>query len=153
MYPSKTKTNLSYLWETPVRDLTEPFFGPAETTFISLKLCRNVCICINNLVFFCGLKQLNFLLQGKSKPPVPNRCSSLERPVVPDKKPMIRTHQHLSPQQHQQPQRGMPQYSSNKLVPQVPDFNKAAPDMSECSYGHLTIFIWLRQQRDLHLIT
>ncbi|XP_050718409.1 protein MTSS 2-like isoform X3 [Eriocheir sinensis] len=71
--------------------------------------------------------QESLTASGKSKPPVPNRCSSLERPVIPEKKPMIRMHPHL-PQQPP-PQRGMPQYSSNKLVPQVPDFNKAAPDM------------------------
>ncbi|KAK8398390.1 hypothetical protein O3P69_003941 [Scylla paramamosain] len=70
--------------------------------------------------------QESLTASGKSKPPVPNRCSSLERPIVPEKKPVIRSHQQQPPPQH--PQRGMPHYSSNKL-PLLPDFNKAAPDM------------------------
>ncbi|XP_053637640.1 uncharacterized protein mim isoform X3 [Cherax quadricarinatus] len=41
---------------------------------------------------------------GKPKPPVPNRCSSLERPALPEKKPTIRNQQ---PQQ-QQPQQQQP---------------------------------------------
>ncbi|KAG0724874.1 Metastasis suppressor protein 1 [Chionoecetes opilio] len=73
--------------------------------------------------------QESLTASGKSKPPVPNRCSSLERPAVPEKKPVIRTPQHLTQQQQQPPQRGMPQSSSNKLMPLLPDFNKAAPDM------------------------
>ncbi|XP_047475041.1 uncharacterized protein LOC125029206 isoform X4 [Penaeus chinensis] len=80
---------------------------------------------------------------GKPKPPVPNRCSSLERPAVPDKKPSIRTQQQqpVTPTQSQQkPQVTQPQtqaqlqqptsqYGVSKMVPMVPDFNRAAPDM------------------------
>ncbi|XP_069981473.1 protein MTSS 1 isoform X2 [Penaeus vannamei] len=80
---------------------------------------------------------------GKPKPPVPNRCSSLERPAVPEKKPSIRTQQQqpVTPTQSQQkPQVTQPQtqaqlqqptsqYGVSKMVPMVPDFNRAAPDM------------------------
>ncbi|MPC26474.1 Metastasis suppressor protein 1 [Portunus trituberculatus] len=72
--------------------------------------------------------QESLTASGKSKPPVPNRCSSLERPIVPEKKPVIRSHQQQPPPPPQHSQRGMPHYSSNKL-PLLPDFNKAAPDM------------------------
>ncbi|XP_042889285.1 mucin-5AC-like isoform X3 [Penaeus japonicus] len=80
---------------------------------------------------------------GKPKPPVPNRCSSLERPAVPEKKPSIRTQQQqpVTPTQSQQkPQVTQPQtqtqlqqptsqYGISKMMPMVPDFNRAAPDM------------------------
>ncbi|XP_064099915.1 protein MTSS 2-like isoform X4 [Macrobrachium nipponense] len=70
--------------------------------------------------------QESLTTSGKPKPPVPNRCSSLERPAVPEKKPAIR-----SQQQHeeQHAHKVALQYSSGKLMPMVPDFNMAAPDM------------------------
>ncbi|XP_066987329.1 protein MTSS 2 isoform X13 [Macrobrachium rosenbergii] len=70
--------------------------------------------------------QESLTTSGKPKPPVPNRCSSLERPAVPEKKPTIR-----SQQQHeeQHAHKVALQYSSGKLMPMVPDFNMAAPDM------------------------
>ncbi|XP_042213232.1 serine-rich adhesin for platelets-like [Homarus americanus] len=74
--------------------------------------------------------QESLTTSGKPKPPVPNRCSSLERPAVPEKKPIIRNQQHQQqPQIQSQPQRAMSQFGSNKMVPMVPDFNLAAPDM------------------------
>ncbi|XP_076053078.1 uncharacterized protein LOC143032354 isoform X3 [Oratosquilla oratoria] len=56
---------------------------------------------------------------GKPKPPVPNRCSSLERPVVPEKKPILKGISRTT----------VPQYITSKAAPIVPDFNQAAPDM------------------------
>ncbi|XP_071532454.1 uncharacterized protein mim isoform X2 [Panulirus ornatus] len=86
--------------------------------------------------------QESLTASGKTKPPVPNRCSSLERPALPDKKPSVRNQNHQQQQQSQpqqqlqsqsqpqhQPQRALSQYGSNKLMPLLPDFNMAAPDM------------------------
>ncbi|KAK7054604.1 hypothetical protein SK128_000412, partial [Halocaridina rubra] len=76
--------------------------------------------------------QESLTASGKPKPPVPNRCSSLERPAVPEKKPNLRSQQpkHLLQQQDddQSIQRAA-QYGSTKILPMVPDFNMAAPDM------------------------
>ncbi|XP_018022202.1 uncharacterized protein LOC108678333 [Hyalella azteca] len=74
----------------------------------------------------------------RSKPPLPSRCSSLERPALPEKKPSSSSSSsfrqrlplhHLLHHHHQNKSSGQEGSSEPLEPPSVPDFNKAPPDM------------------------
>ncbi|KAB7507699.1 Metastasis suppressor protein 1 [Armadillidium nasatum] len=83
-------------------------------------------------------------LSNKPKPPIPNRCSSLERPSIPDKKMSVRHKQQqqlllhdLQTKEQLQQQALIQKLESHTLMTSsqnstsstLPDFHKAAPDM------------------------